>query len=81
MLFVLILGFSFARFLLHLPRPIRGLFLLSAVTFFGGALVPEMWEANYFDNFGTIHDTIPFSLMVMVEEGAEMLGVCVLSML
>jgi hypothetical protein len=73
-LFVLVLGISFVRFLVYLPGTIRRLFVLSGVTFFGGALIPEMWEANYFYSFGTTRDTVPFSLMVMIEEGAEMLG-------
>ncbi len=76
MLFVLIVGLSFGRFLLHLSMPIRRLFLLAGFVYVGGALGVEMLESYAFymsRDITAFHSLI----LITIEEGMEMLGILI----
>jgi hypothetical protein len=72
---LLIFGSWYWRFLLHLPRNIRLLFLLAAATYIGGAVGVETMTW-YFDRLwgGFVRTDTAFVLLVAVEESAEMVG-------
>ena len=72
-LFVMIVGFSFSRFLLHLPDRIRNLFLVAGAIFVGGAIGVEMLSGMQADRFG--EENFTYAMIVTVEEFFEMLGV------
>ncbi len=66
------IGFTYLRFLVDLPRPIRWRFLLGAVLFISGALVLEMIEGRYDTQHGV--ENMPYRIMVAIEETLEMTG-------
>jgi hypothetical protein len=75
---VLLFGLAYLRFVLHLPRSIRLLFFIAAITYVSGALGVEMIEGFYDELQGGLGETdMLFALFVALEEGAEMLGVLV----
>jgi hypothetical protein len=61
---------------LHLPRKIRGLFLLAALLYVGGALGLEMVSGVIVSQFG--NHNIVFMFFTTIEETLEMTGVIVL---
>ena len=65
---VLLVGLTYIRFLLELPRPLAIGFVISGSLYVGGALGVE-WLAQDMDE-----DTFAYALAVLAEEGAEMLG-------
>lgn len=73
MIFTVLAGLAYARFLAHLPRSVRLRFLLAGGLFLTGALVMEMIEARYDSIHGV--ENMPYRLMVAVEESLEMVGV------
>ncbi len=66
----------YLRFFLDLPPRIRRLFFIAAALYVGGALGLEMVASNYSQNLG--QETFIFSLMSLVEETMEMVGVLTL---
>jgi hypothetical protein len=73
MVFALVVGLLYLRFVLALPRTTRNLVILAGVCYIGGALGVEMIGANqwYIDD-GT---SLRYSAIGTVEEFMEMLGV------
>ncbi|MFW6324883.1 MAG: hypothetical protein ACOC0U_07460 [Desulfovibrionales bacterium] len=69
---VLVLGFLFLPFVLHLSSKFRTLFLLAAFLYLSGAIGMEMiggwYVANHGNGFG-------YSMIVVLEEGFEMFGI------
>lgn len=75
MLFITVVGLLYLRFLSHLPRYIRFLFLLAGLIFVGGALGVEMINAYQRDQPGTTG--FGYHAGSVVEETMEMLGIVV----
>lgn len=73
---VLIFAAAYLRFLFHLPKEIRLLFVLAGAIYVGGAVGVEMLE-GYYDELqgGPAARDMLFSVFVAVEEGCEMLGI------
>jgi hypothetical protein len=73
---VTVFALVYFKFLLHLPSRFRGLFVLSAILYVGGAVVIEAISANqwYLDG-GT---SLFYSAVGTLEELCEMLGVILL---
>ncbi len=70
---VIVLGVTYLRFILHLPKRTRNLFLLSALSYIGGALVVESISARvWYENDGT---SLLYSSIGTFEEFLEMFGV------
>lgn len=65
----------YVKFVWHLPRDTRRLFVLAAATFLGGALGLEMVGAKHLSVAGT-HD-FTHAMIITFEESAEMLGVVI----
>ena len=76
MVFVILTGIVYLRFLLNLPMRTRNLFVLSAVVFVSGAIGVEMLSGIQADRFG--EENLNYALIVTVEEFLEMLGVVML---
>jgi hypothetical protein len=74
-IFVLLTALAYLKFLLHLPRKTRDLFLLAGSIYVGGALGMEMVCGYYADTVG--QRNLIYGLMVSVEEILEMVGVIV----
>lgn len=74
-IFVLLTALAYLKFLLHLPRKTRELFLLAGSIYVGGALGMEMVCGYYADAVG--QRNLIYGLMVSVEEILEMIGVIV----
>jgi hypothetical protein len=75
-LFAAVVGVSFLRFLVHLPSPIRRLFMLAGSLYVEGALGVEFFQGNAASTVGNA--TVLWSLVFgPIEEGLEMLGVLV----
>jgi hypothetical protein len=70
-----IVGLSYLRFLAHLPRVTRTLFVASGVTFVGAAVGMEMLGASYSAAGGRYHPG--FMVFVTIEEGLEMTSIAV----
>jgi len=68
-------GLAYLKFLLHLPRKTRDLFLLAGSIYVGGALGMEMVCGYYADAVG--QRNLIYGLMASVEEILEMVGVIV----
>lgn len=66
-------AFTYMRFLLHLPRRTRWLFILSGVIYVGGALGLEMVSHAYANVHGK-HNPI-YGGLATVEEFMEMIGI------
>lgn len=74
--FILIfLGFAFFRFILHLPKKIRRLFIVSGFIYIFGAFGLEFVEGAY----GYAHglENFNYQLIVSIEELLEILGIIV----
>ncbi len=74
--FVLILGWSFRGFILHLPSSSKRLFLAAGTLFVSGALGVETLGFVYAYQGET--DTFAYSIITTIEESLEMVGVVVL---
>ena len=74
-IFVVFVGAVYLRFIAALPRRTRLLFVISAITFVGGALGLEMLGAAWFDVHG--RRNLGYSFFWTVEETLEMCGVLI----
>jgi hypothetical protein len=70
---VTILGIYFLPFLLRLPRRTAWTFAISGAIYLGGAIGVELFEGWWRE--GRPYLTVPYHLMVSLEEGMEMSGV------
>jgi hypothetical protein len=80
--FVLVVALAYLRFLAHLPRSTRRLFIVAGALYVGGALGIEMLEAQVISVFGGEANggglsKIVVGLLTDVEEMFEPLGVAV----
>lgn len=73
---VTVVGVTLISFLLSLPRRTAMLFALAAAIFVGGALGVESLEAAHVGRQGW--NTLTFSLLTVVEESLEMIGLITL---
>ena len=76
-LFVIAVGLVYIRFLRHLPKRIRNIFILSGALYIGGALVLEM-AVGYIVRADLGSDTLVYMMATTeehIEELLEMLGV------
>jgi hypothetical protein len=69
-----VLGLVYLKLLREFPDRLRRLVVVGAVLFTGGAIGMELVGGWWFDRYG---DTPVYSLIVTVEEGAEMAGITV----
>ena len=74
-IFVVLTGLAYLKFLRHLPRKTRDLFLLAGSIYVGGALGMEMVCGYYADAVG--QRNLIYGLMASAEEILEMVGVIV----
>ncbi|MHA2254407.1 MAG: hypothetical protein ACXAD7_28965 [Candidatus Kariarchaeaceae archaeon] len=74
-LFILIFVGFYMKFLIHLPKKIMILFLLSGATYVVGALGFEMYGARLVELGSS--NTILYSILYTVEELLEMLGITI----
>lgn len=74
-LFVLVLGLFFLKFLLHLPARTRFLFCAAAFLYLGGAIVLELVGNHYALSNGT--ESWSYIASAHLEEGLEMTGMVV----
>lgn len=77
LVFVLVVGTAYLRFLVHLPPTIRCQTLLAAGVYVGGALGMEMVGSYYFSRQGVFD--LRYSLIVTLEEMLEMTGLILFS--
>ncbi len=70
---VIIFALAYARFLTHLPRPVRDRFLVAGAIYVAGALGMELPLGYWTDLSGNRNFT--YALIDFVEESLEMLGV------
>ena len=68
-----IVGLIYLRFVLHLPKPTKRLFVAAGLIFLMGAIGIEMLSAQEVDRHSTY--TITYCLLYTVEELFEMLGI------
>ena len=68
-----IVGLIYLRFVLHLPKPTKNLFVAAGLIFLMGAIGIEMLSAQEVDRHSTY--TITYCLLYTVEELFEMLGI------
>lgn len=74
-LLVLIFGLAYLKFLKHLPRKTKYLFLLAFTLYVGGALGVELFEGHQADLYG--EENMIYALATTLEEFLEMAGVVV----
>ena len=74
-LFVGVIGLSYLKFLLHLPRRTRWRFIVAGAVYVGAALGLEMVEGVWDTSHGK--DNVVYIAMVVVEEIGEMVGVAI----
>lgn len=74
--FVLTIGAVYLKFIVHLPRNTRMLFVVACLLYVGGALGLEMIEGTVNLWLGGV-ENLPYQLLVGVEEACEMMGVVV----
>ena len=75
-IFVSIIGLIYLKFFFHLPRRTKILFFSSAFVFVLGAIGVEMLSGVQADGVG--EESLPYALIVTIEEFLEMLGVVIL---
>ncbi len=75
-IFVLIFSVAYARFLLHLPPRLRGLFMIGGALYVSGALGVEMVSAYYIDSTDK-PDGFTYAVLATIEELLEMSGIVV----
>lgn len=68
-----VVAMIYVRFLLHLPVPTRNGFLVAGMLFTGGAIGVEHASDWYLEDQSM--DSFGYSLLTVLEEGLEMLGV------
>jgi hypothetical protein len=72
---LVVLGLAYLRFLVHLPRHARAMFLLSAVIYLGGAIGMEMADGAHTSRYGEGGAT--HAVLTSVEETFEITGLIV----
>lgn len=72
---VVIFLLSYTKFLFHLPLATRNLFVAASVFYLGGAMGMEMLGGNEAYYEGT--QTLPYLIIVTVEELCEMVGIVI----
>jgi len=72
MIFVAAFVAAFARFLLHLPRPLAIRFIVSGAIYVSGALLMEMAGGYYRYNYG--RETLTYGMLAAIEETLELIG-------
>lgn len=72
---VALVGLSYLRLLLALPRRLGGLFLISGVVFVAGAVGAEWIGSEMSRDRPDAHATWSYQIEVMIEEGLEMTGI------
>jgi len=70
---VILVGLAYLRFVLALPSRTKGLVVLSAVLYVGGALLTEMFSSWIASTYGML--TFSYRLVSTFEESLEMSGV------
>jgi hypothetical protein len=73
--FVIAVGLIFFRMIQQLPSPTRGLFMLAALIYLGGAIVMETVASQHIAEWG--YDSLIYALCVTAEEFLEMIGIVV----
>lgn len=73
--FTLLFALTFVKFLLHLPLRTRGLFLVAAILFVGGAMGIELIGGRYAELHGM--QNLTYNMIATLEETLEMAGVIV----
>jgi len=73
--FAIVVGIAYLRFLLDLPRATRSLFFIAGFTYVIGAIVFEMATAYYFTRYGAQNFT--FALLSAFHEALKMTGLVV----
>jgi len=74
-IFVAVVGLSYLKFIIDLPRQIRLLFLIAGGIYVGGALGMEMVGGYWTDLYGK--NNLTYALITCAEECMEMVGVAV----
>lgn len=69
-----VLGLAYLKLLWEFPGRLRRLVVIGAVLFTGGSIGMELVGGWWFDRYG---ETLLYSVIVSVEEGAEMAGITV----
>jgi hypothetical protein len=72
--FVIVMGLASLKFLRQLPPPFRRQLVIAGAVYLAGAMGVELIEARLDELWGSL----PFSMMVVVEESLEMAGMIVL---
>lgn len=82
------IGLFLLGFLAHLPKEVRRRFLAAAILYLGAAVGMEMIEGRYeasrhvpylpYTEFNQQIPDFPYSAMITIEEGVEMIGIIVL---
>jgi hypothetical protein len=75
LLLVLVVGISFLKFLVHLEKRTRNLFIISGAVYITGALCLEMVEGHFAKYYGI--DSAGYLFCVTVEEIMEMSGIII----
>lgn len=74
-IFVVIVLISYIKFLSHLPRQIKWLFLLAGTVYVGGAVGMELLEGYLLGDSGI--ETFVYQMVVVLEEFSEMFGIII----
>src|SRR5262245_60063408 len=74
-LLLLVFGISYLGFLASLPRSTRFTFILAFMVYVGGAIGVESISASFISTTGG--QTVPYRLLVTLEETMEMLGLII----
>lgn len=77
-MFVALIGWTYARFVFRQPGKVRWLLILSAVLYVGGAIGFEMLGGYYLDRHDPLGRSVTYHLLMTCEEFLEMMGVVVL---
>jgi hypothetical protein len=70
-----LLGVTYARFLLALPRRFAWRFIVAGIVYVGGAVGVELLGGRSASLQGT--ETLTYALLVALEEGCEMIGIVI----
>jgi hypothetical protein len=73
--FVIVVGLIFFRMIDQLPSLTRGLFILAALIYLGGAIVTEMVASQHIAEWG--YDSLRYAFCVTAEEFLEMMGIVI----
>jgi hypothetical protein len=78
LIFVAVFTLAYVKFVLHLPRPLRELFVLSLAIYFFGAVGMEMISTNVLVSTGEAVVTRTYITLTIIEELLELNGVILL---